>query len=137
MKQGCCNINSIFIPALLPPPQLYSQCVPRAALPTPSAWRTTRVSASHFTTGMASLAQVSSSCTARYKKAGCPLLHMPLYAVTIRYEMLAIKPKNFHSVASETNLGFIQIRFLLKQVAASPGFTRQEQESESHRIAEC
>lgn len=39
--------------------------------------------------------------------------------------MLAIKPKNFHSAASETKITFLWSKWL-----ASPGFTEQEYEQE-------
>lgn len=48
--------SSLHLPSLQP----CSQSVPQAAPPMPFAWRTTHVSASHFTMGMGSHAQVSS-----------------------------------------------------------------------------
>jgi len=45
------------------------------------------------------------------RRAGSPLLHVPLRAVTVWRDLSATKSTSFHHAASETNLGFTQIMF--------------------------
>lgn len=125
MKQQHCNINSIFIAGVLPFPQLCSQCVPQAAPPMLSAWRTTRVSASRFTTGTGSHAQVGSLLHSLLRES-----RLSSFAHALACSYRPVWNVGYQTQKLPQYSKWNKDHFFMKQWLASPGFTEQEYEQE-------